>query len=41
MSAKTVQAVTLPGRSLASSGGMHIFAVAIGPQPAPESPTGA
>ncbi len=36
--AKTVQAVTLPGRDPVSPGGLHIFAVAIGPQPAPESP---
>ena len=28
---KTVQAVTLPGQGSASAGGMHIFAVAVGP----------
>ena len=39
--AKTVQAVTLPGRDPASPGGLHIFAVAIGPQPAPGSPSAA
>jgi beta-galactosidase len=29
--AKTVQAVTLPGRGRAAAGGLHIFAMAIGP----------
>ena len=39
--AKTVQAVTLPGRDPASPGGLHVFAVAVGPQPAPGSPSAA
>ena len=33
--AKTVQAVTLPNQGSGPLSGMHIFAVAVGPLPAP------
>jgi hypothetical protein len=37
--AKTVQAVTLPGQGPATPGGMHIFAVAVGPLLLPGAPS--
>lgn len=40
-SAKTVQAVTLPGQSPAQAAGLHIFAVAVGPLAAPGPAAGA
>jgi hypothetical protein len=35
---KTVRAVTLPNQGSAPPSGMHIFAVAVGPLPAPGTP---